>query len=167
MPKFTLKSSKFTGISLNCPERPETGDSGSYFFPVNSPVLVTHATMEAIEDQFSSFPPSIQRAFTLQVEVSEDAKSETPSEPKPLPPPSKDDPEWGGESEELIAAEVAKLLEKTIAEGKPILQKTSANPDFPLALRIAYLESVSTDPRLQKGLQEYALELHEDINGDN
>lgn len=178
--QFTLKSNKFPGMTLFCPDEPDTlrPVPGSYMFHVDTPRTVTEATKGAIVSQTYNFPAEVRShidlIFTDSVDLpasSAPAKVAVESDDSPVDSsassPSTLLPEepiaLTDEDIDLIQVEISKLEGKPAAEAEPLLIATGGSETLPRAIRVKYLEMVSDRQGLPKSLKVVAKKLLEQI----
>ncbi|MBT9316301.1 hypothetical protein [Leptothoe spongobia] len=171
MHQLTISSNKYPGIQMRVPDlpgfpgksKPQEGVGGVVTWHRDQTYLVTDATKEAIEREFDLFPGRVSRHYNLVWTALTPAPAEN-KEAAPEPAAAKTPPaELSAEDKDLIDIEVGKLLGKTIAEATPVLTATATNVDIALNLRIAYLQAVIAHDDIQKGLQDEAEDLLEQI----
>jgi hypothetical protein len=167
MPQAILTSNKFPGISLFCPDAPDTlqPQPGSYMFFASVPRAVTKATQGAIENQLYNFPPEVKAhiniTFSADVEevidpvVEEEVIEESTTVEEVIT--------LTDEDMDLIQIEISKLQGKSAADAEPILIATGGNEELPKALRIKYLQMVVIESGLPKALKAVARKLIEQL----
>ncbi|MBD2019332.1 hypothetical protein H6F43_03930 [Leptolyngbya sp. FACHB-36] len=185
MQEITFSSEKFPGISLVCPQIPgHPNHTGSHYFAVGVPYLITEETEQAIERQFVAFPLEVKNYISFTVSGSSNSPAPVVMLPQSRDVQRVDDPEHppiepqleladeaapdiegelNADDQDLINVEVGKLLNKTIAEAEPQLIKTGGAPELPRKLRVAYLQTVMQHSQVRKGLKEVAEKLLEQI----
>lgn len=177
MPDILFTSTKFPGIALFCPVKPDpTEKQGTFHFSCGIRYTVTEETLEAIRDQLAQAPNPVSEAISLQVYGSSTVKAakkavlekvtvvddepslaidlededDIPTEIEPF--------ELTEEDEELIEIEISKLKGKTVAKAEPLLSAIALNTDLHSELRKLYLERVLKSEDLQKSLKDTAKE---------
>lgn len=179
MPVVTVVSSKFPGISLLCPQAPDTFEAirGSYYFYVGVPRRVTEETKEAIANQYQNFPLPVSGSLRIQYGNDDGEAIVTPPPLLPAqtldslrPDPVEVEAELTTLTEEdvdLINVEVHKLLNKGVAEAETLLRKTTENPDLQLLLRQEYLRTAIAHKDLQKHVKITATNLLKEITSNS
>lgn len=164
-----LNSRKFPGISIILPDRPNPpGGRGSFEFAMGIEYTLSDASALAVREALNSFPRAVKSNISMQVrpiEIVQPAEPVAAAIAAPVPAaaasdvgaPAEPDPVELADSDlELISIEVEKLHDKTVAQGKPIIEATAGNEELPLQIRKSYLDAVVADPELQKGMKETA-----------
>jgi len=179
MPKVTITSKHYPGISLVVPELPgvEPPTSGSHFFASGVAYDCTDATIAAIRKLFAGFEERVSSKYSIQVSGAEvSAIAVAVSDPVPAPTKSaesagsdetptviEDVAELSDEDLDLIDVEISKIDGMSIKEAEPILIATGGNTELPRLLRKTYLEMVIEHPSIQKKLKDVASKLLEQI----
>lgn len=160
------------------PERPSPpGGSGSFYLATGVEYTLSEESKNAVESALRTYPAHVKRNIRLEsrllaataIAVSTEPSSETlpgaaiqnpRRPPKAVAEGDSGTPEINLTSDdgELVQVEVAKLYDKTIAEGTPLIERTAGNEELPIEMRRAYLSAVIEDGELQKGLKDRAQE---------
>lgn len=196
MPKVVLNSKKYPGITIPVPHIPGSVPpaAGGFHFAANLGHDVSEETAEAIMATFAQLgrnSPDFVADWNITVSGSEVSPAveavqgaiaapalppvgqppvvEIPPETNPIEkPPVEIIPfeQLSTEDQELIAVEVSKLEDKTVAQGGALIESTAKNLDFPLELRVNYLRFIAGEieaGRLKKGLKDGLDSLEKEI----
>lgn len=170
MKQLTVASDFYTaGFDFRVPQVPGApdGQAGVFVFPLGTPYEVTDETAAAVQAAYAGFPERVRNRLRLTITpIAGEVVAGAVAAPALPPASAAEAPEpildLSDDDDELIAAELEKIQDLTIARAKPIIEKTALDENLPIGLRRAYLAAIKAGD-FQKGLKDEVDELIEAI----